>query len=85
MSAPLPEYFVRRGFDAETQRHADNVARALDQVRRNLAAASDSLHGDYLRLDAFRQLVVDAAEAAQQAAALAAVLEVAKFARPEES
>ncbi len=84
MSTPSDAYFVRRGFDAKISRHGDNVARALDQVRRNLAAASDSLHSDRLRLDAFRQLVVDAAEAAQQAAALAAVLEVAKFARPEE-
>ncbi len=85
MSTPTDAYFIGRGFDADTKRYRDNVARALDQARRNLAEASDSLHSERLNLGAFRQLVIDAAEAAQQAAALAAVLEVAKFARPEES
>ena len=85
MSTPSPDYFVRRGFDAEIERHRFNAARALDQVQRNLNAAAASLHDGHIRSDAFRQLVVDAAEAAQQATALAAVLEIAKFARPEES
>jgi hypothetical protein len=81
---PTDAYFVRRGFDAEIERHRANALRALNEVQRNLYAASDSLGGEP-NAQAFRQLVVDAAEAAQQAAALSAVLEIAKFARPEES
>ncbi len=82
MSTPSDAYFVRRGFDAETERHRTNTVRALNDVQRNLYAASDSLAGEP-NGPAFRQLIAYAAEAAQQAAALAAVLEVAKFARPE--
>lgn len=84
MTGPTPDYFVRRGFDAEMASHRREATRSLQLVRQHLDAALSSLDGEEVSTYDLRQLVVDAAEAAERGFALWAVQQVAKFARPEE-
>ncbi len=69
----MADHLTRRGWDAETRRHRDNLTRALDSVRQATDRLSNRLHSgeDQLAGEA-RQLVVDALDVAQSAAALEA-------------
>lgn len=79
-----PSDLTRRGWDAETRRHRDNLARALDSVRRAADSVSARLHsGDDNLADEARRLLSDAGDVAQAAAALDAANQL-RFALGEE-
>lgn len=76
---------TRRGYDAELRRHRENLARALDGVRRGAETVSNRLHSgdDEMSGDA-RRLLADASDVAQFAAALEAASQLS-FMLGEES
>jgi hypothetical protein len=80
----LPPEFVRRGFTAEAARHRTEMRHALARARQLLGAAEVADGRGEADPHALRQLVIEAADAAERGFALQAVLEVAEFARPEE-
>jgi len=84
MATPLPDEYVRRGFDAEAARHQHEAIRALELAQQHLTAALASVRAGRPDTYALRQMAADAVDAATRGFALAAVVEVATFARPEE-
>lgn len=79
-----PDDLSRRGWNAETQRHRNNLARALDGVQRTASSLERRLQAGETELSGeTRQLVADAVDAAQSAAALEAANQL-DFLLPEE-
>lgn len=83
MADKLTPDLIRYGWTSEARSHRDNLERALDAVGRQLADARRALNekGE-AELHALRQMAIDATEAVQHGAGLAAMRRL-EFALPD--
>lgn len=79
----LPPDLIRHGWNAEVEGHRANLARALDFAEQHLASARRALVAGRVDTHALRQLTVEATDAYQRGAALAAIERV-RFALPDD-
>lgn len=84
MADNLTPDLIRYGWDSEARSHRDNLARALDAAAQSLAEAQRKLANGVADTHALRQLAVDATEAVQHGAGLAALRRL-EFALPDDT
>lgn len=81
MTNNLPADLIRHGWNGEIDNHTRELVRALELAEQHITDARRSLANGTVNTHALRQLTVDAVDAFQRGAALAA-LDRVKFAVP---